>query len=80
MLKWTTITSLLSMLQPIRKMKRSLMLLMSITRLLKGFSRLTDGPSFKPAIIVGIKDIHPNCQKYLLRKQMVLFPLRARSA
>jgi hypothetical protein len=69
MLEWTTIISLLSMLQPIRKMKRSLMLLMSITRLLNGFSSLMNGPSFKPAIIMGIKDTFAkNCRKYLTEK------------
>jgi hypothetical protein len=39
-----------------RKMKHTPMLLMSIIRLLKGFSSSTNGPSFKPVIIVGIKD------------------------
>jgi hypothetical protein len=81
MLEWTTIISLLSMLQPIRKMKRSPMLLMSITRLLKGFLSSTNGPSVKPAIIVGIKDTFAQtARSILLRKQMVLFPLQARSA
>jgi hypothetical protein len=67
-----------SMLQPIWMMKRSPMLLMSITRLL--FSSSTNGSSFKPAIIVGIKDTFAQTAgSILLRKQMVLFPLRARS-
>jgi hypothetical protein len=80
MLEWTTIISLLSTLQPIRKIKCSPMLLMSITRLLKGFSSLTNGPSFKPTIIVGIKDTFTQTTgSILLRKKMVLFPLQTRS-
>ncbi len=68
-------------LQPIQKMKHSPMLLMSITRLIKGFSSLINGPSFKPAIIVGIKDTYiQTAGSILLRKQMLLFPLWARSA
>ncbi len=45
------------------------------------FSGSTNGPSFKPAIILGIKDTFAQTAgSFLLRRQMVLLPLRARSA